>query len=105
MWLSLTIASAQRSQTAYTMAVRSSGDIAMLQYTGGTTGLAKGAMLSHGNLVANAMQLDGFFETHNIESEGAVFMQPLPVYHIYAFTASMFSSSQRRTYLVHPESK
>ena len=75
----------------HTSVARSLGDIAMLQYTGGTTGLAKGAMLSHGNLVANAMQLDGFFETHNIESEGAVFMQPLPVYHIYAFTASMFS--------------
>ena len=66
-------------------------DLAMLQYTGGTTGVAKGAMLSHGNIVANVMQLDGFFETFGIEAEGAVFMQPLPVYHIYAFTVSMYS--------------
>jgi len=36
-------------------------DLAMLQYTGGTTGVAKGAMLSHGNIVANVMQIDGFF--------------------------------------------
>ena len=66
-------------------------DLAMLQYTGGTTGVAKGAMLSHGNIVANVMQIDGFFETFGIDAKGSVFMQPLPVYHIYAFTVSMYS--------------
>lgn len=65
--------------------------LAMLQYTGGTTGVAKGAMLSHRNLVANVMQSDAMFASHKLEGAGDVFMQPLPVYHIYAFTASMYA--------------
>ena len=65
-------------------------DLAMLQYTGGTTGVAKGAMLSHGNLVANVLQCDALFASHRLQGAGDIFMQPLPVYHIYAFTASMY---------------
>ncbi len=64
--------------------------LAMLQYTGGTTGVAKGAMLSHRNLVANVLQCEAVFATHGLNGAGDVFMQPLPVYHIYAFTASMY---------------
>ena len=64
--------------------------LAMLQYTGGTTGLAKGAMLSHGNLVSNVLQCDAVFATHAMAGPGNTFIQPLPVYHIYAFTASMY---------------
>ncbi|MEE4202847.1 MAG: AMP-binding protein [Halieaceae bacterium] len=64
--------------------------LAMLQYTGGTTGVAKGAMLSHANLVANVLQCDAVFKTNGLNGRGDVFMQPLPVYHIYAFTASMY---------------
>ena len=66
-------------------------DLAMLQYTGGTTGVAKGAMLSHRNLVANVLQSDAMFASHKLQGTGDVFMQPLPVYHIYAFTASMYA--------------
>ncbi|MFV0478620.1 MAG: AMP-binding protein [Parahaliea sp.] len=65
--------------------------LAMLQYTGGTTGVAKGAMLTHGNLVANVLQVDSFMATHPVEPLGQVMVQPLPVYHIYAFTTSIFS--------------
>jgi long-chain acyl-CoA synthetase len=55
-------------------------DIAVLQYTGGTTGVAKGAMLTHGNLVANMQQV------HNcLQQTGE---DGLPLYHIYAFTAN-----------------
>lgn len=60
-------------------------DVAVLQYTGGTTGVAKGAMLTHHNLVSNMKQMD---ERIGAETdEGAeTFVAPLPLYHIYAFT-------------------
>ena len=60
-------------------------DLAVLQYTGGTTGVAKGAMLSHGNLVANLLQLRDHFGEHVRPGE-ELFVGPLPLYHIYAFT-------------------
>jgi long-chain acyl-CoA synthetase len=60
-------------------------DIAVLQYTGGTTGVAKGAMLSHGNLVANLLQIRPMLED-NIIDGAEVVIAPLPLYHIYSFT-------------------
>ncbi len=69
-------------------------DIAVLQYTGGTTGLAKGAMLTHGNLVANMQQARACLgqlgdDGHPLLREGQeVMIAPLPLYHIYAFTAN-----------------
>lgn len=64
-------------------------DIAVLQYTGGTTGVAKGAMLSHRNLVANALQGKAMFDTYGLVDAGEIFLLPLPLYHIYTFTFSM----------------
>ena len=61
------------------------GDVAVLQYTGGTTGVAKGAMLTHRNLVANMLQVKAHFREFLSQSQGAV-VAPLPLYHIYAFT-------------------
>ncbi|MNI31320.1 Long-chain-fatty-acid--CoA ligase [compost metagenome] len=69
-------------------------DIAVLQYTGGTTGLAKGAMLTHGNLVANMQQARACLSQSASDGqpllrEGQeVMIAPLPLYHIYAFTAN-----------------
>ena len=69
-------------------------DIAVLQYTGGTTGFPKGAMLTHGNLVANMQQIRGCLSQHAEDGlpllkEGQeVMVAPLPLYHIYAFTAN-----------------
>ncbi len=60
-------------------------DLAALQYTGGTTGVAKGAMLSHGNLVANALQVEAHLG-HWLAEKDELFIGPLPLYHIYAFT-------------------
>ena len=74
----------------FTPVALSLDDLAMLQYTGGTTGSRREPYF-HGNIVANVMQIDGFFETFGIDAKGSVFMQPLPVYHIYAFTVSMYS--------------
>ena len=60
-------------------------DVAVLQYTGGTTGVAKGAMLTHRNLIANMLQCRGLFEMILEEGKEQV-IAPLPLYHIYAFT-------------------
>jgi long-chain acyl-CoA synthetase len=60
-------------------------DIAVLQYTGGTTGVAKGAMLTHGNLVANLLQTRPMMEGMVVEGQEVV-IAPLPLYHIYSFT-------------------
>jgi len=63
-------------------------DIAVLQYTGGTTGVAKAAMLSHGNILANAEQMnERFAEIMQPGQETGIC--PLPLYHIYAFTVNM----------------
>lgn len=62
-------------------------DLAILQYTGGTTGTPKGAMLSHANLVANMRQTGevlGSAVTRGLET----IIAPLPVYHIYTFTVN-----------------
>ncbi|WP_028694723.1 long-chain-fatty-acid--CoA ligase FadD2 [Pseudomonas cremoricolorata] len=69
-------------------------EVAVLQYTGGTTGPAKGAMLTHGNLIANMLQVLACFQQHGddgqpmIKEGREVMIAPLPLYHIYAFTAN-----------------
>ena len=61
------------------------GDVAVLQYTGGTTGVAKGAMLTHRNLVANMLQCRSLMGA-NLQEGCEILITPLPLYHIYAFT-------------------
>lgn len=63
-------------------------DIAFLQYTGGTTGVAKGAMLTHGNMVANLQQV-GAWIAHDLLDGKEVFVCPLPLYHVYALNSSL----------------
>jgi long-chain acyl-CoA synthetase len=68
-------------------------DIAFLQYTGGTTGVAKGAVLTHRNLVANILQLGAWFRPA-LESVGqATIVGALPLYHIFALTQTLFFMS------------
>ncbi|WP_372871161.1 AMP-binding protein [Shewanella sp.] len=62
--------------------------LAALQYTGGTTGLSKGAMLSHGNLIANALQCRDRLQDVITPGED-IFVAPLPIYHIYAFLVNL----------------
>lgn len=64
-----------------------SGDIAFLQYTGGTTGVAKGAMLTHRNMVANMLQSLAWISPDMREGEEVV-VTALPLYHIFALTAN-----------------
>lgn len=62
-------------------------DVALLQYTGGTTGVAKGAMLSHGNLVANMLQINALMISAFEDDANAddVILTALPLYHVFSF--------------------
>ncbi len=62
-----------------------SDGLAVLQYTGGTTGVPKGAMLTHRNLVANMLQTKAMMAS-NLSEGSETIVAPLPLYHIYAFT-------------------
>jgi long-chain acyl-CoA synthetase len=63
-------------------------DLAFLQYTGGTTGLSKGAMLTHRNIVANLHQSGAWTSTDFVEGKEIV-ISPLPMYHIFCLTATL----------------
>ena len=64
-------------------------DLALLQYTGGTTGLAKGAMLTHRNLSANALQIDAWDPTSKDLVGKGVMLGALPFFHVYGMTVAM----------------
>ncbi|AQQ20167.1 MULTISPECIES: AMP-binding protein [Burkholderia] len=64
-------------------------DLAFLQYTGGTTGVAKGAMLTHGNLIANLLQAKAWI-ADQVSGDVETVLTPLPLYHIYSLTVNAF---------------
>jgi long-chain acyl-CoA synthetase len=63
---------------------------ALLQYTGGTTGVPKGAVLTHRNLVANTLQCRAVIAPYLQEEQGSV-LTPLPLYHIFSLTANLLA--------------
>ena len=63
-------------------------DLAFLQYTGGTTGVSKGAMLSHGNIVANTLQSTAWTEPAWPRGTHGTAITALPLYHIFALTGN-----------------
>jgi long-chain acyl-CoA synthetase len=63
-------------------------DLAFLQYTGGTTGIAKGAMLTQGNMVANVQQVAAWIARDLLDGKEVAII-PLPLYHIYATTTNL----------------
>ncbi len=65
-------------------------DVALLQYTGGTTGVAKGAMLTHRNLIANTLQCCAWSGA-GVRPEAERVLTPLPLYHIFSLTANLLS--------------
>ncbi|MFI4914642.1 MAG: AMP-binding protein, partial [Steroidobacterales bacterium] len=77
---------AQGAQTALAPVQLDHEDLAFLQYTGGTTGVAKGAMLTHGNMVANIVQCRAWFL--QVALERATYVCCLPLYHIFSLTAN-----------------
>lgn len=68
-------------------------DVAFLQYTGGTTGVSKGAILTHGNICANVVQAKAWIAPF-LQEGGEIIITPLPLYHIFSLTANclIFSS-------------
>ena len=67
-------------------------DLAFLQYTGGTTGVSKGAELTHGNIMANMLQAKEWIK--NVANMGSeIIITPLPLYHIFSLTANLFAYS------------
>ncbi len=64
-------------------------DIAFLQYTGGTTGVAKGAILTQGNIVANMLQARAWIKNYIADGQ-EILITPLPLYHIFSLTANCF---------------
>ncbi|HKJ50823.1 MAG TPA: AMP-binding protein [Gammaproteobacteria bacterium] len=78
---------AQGSLRPHTPVECNHDDIAFLQYTGGTTGVAKGAMLTHGNMIANMQQASAWIK--NVVEDGQeVIITALPLYHIFSLTAN-----------------
>jgi long-chain acyl-CoA synthetase len=76
-------------------------DLAFLQYTGGTTGVAKGAMLTHKNMVANMLQASAWIGTTLKEGE-EIIITAIPLYHIFALTANclVFMKTGGMNYLI-----
>lgn len=75
------------SADGYKPATVTLDDIAFLQYTGGTTGVSKGAVLTHGNIVANIVQAKAWIQNYLKEGEETI-ITPLPLYHIFSLTAN-----------------
>lgn len=80
------------SKSPWIPVARDPEDIAVLQYTGGTTGVAKGAMLTNRNLVANLLQLNDHMK-HVFRPRQELYVAPLPLYHIYSFTIHCTSAT------------
>jgi len=88
--ISFTDALAQGENIELSEPTLSQDDLLYLQYTGGTTGLSKGAMLSHGNLIANILQFQEFSKNH-IHYGKDVVITAIPMYHIFALMANTLS--------------
>lgn len=80
-------------------------DIAVLQYTGGTTGVSKGAQLSHGNLVAHNTMITHWFQPYLSVGGEDIIITAIPMYHIFALTVNgvlMFSTGVKNVLITNP---
>jgi long-chain acyl-CoA synthetase len=77
------------SQRPFTDAAVKPEEVAFLQYTGGTTGVPKGAMLTHRNMVANLRQIHAWIAPA-VRTQGEMFVAALPLYHVFALQVNGF---------------
>jgi len=99
-WLKRLLARARSSYPGVEVAAE---DLALLQYTGGTTGVAKGAMLTHRNLVANTLQVRAWFANLANPNGPDIVLGVLPLFHIYGMTTVMnFSIRGAGTMVLQP---
>lgn len=75
------------SKKAYTEVKRASDEVAFLQYTGGTTGVSKGAMLTHRNIISNMLQIAEWMKP-KLKMGEEIALAPLPLYHIFSLTVN-----------------
>jgi long-chain acyl-CoA synthetase len=78
------------SQVSFSKPTLKHEDIAFLQYTGGTTGVSKGAILTHGNMVANMLQARAWISSSALREGEEIIITALPLYHIFSLTANCF---------------
>jgi long-chain acyl-CoA synthetase len=80
-------------------------DVAVLQYTGGTTGISKGAQLSHGNIIAHNSMITEWFKPYMSKSGDDLIITAIPMYHIFALTVNgmlMFSTGVKSVLITNP---
>lgn len=82
----------QRTPSEFNPVPLKNSDLAFLQYTGGTTGVSKGAMLTHRNIISNLLQAKAWL-TNLVEEGKEVIITALPLYHIFSLTANCFTFS------------
>lgn len=97
----------QGAKSSYTRPSITNDDLAVLQYTGGTTGISKGAQLSHGNLIGHNSMITNWFKPYlekKVEG-GDVIITAIPMYHIFALTVNgvlMFSTGVKSVLITNP---
>ena len=80
-------------------------DLAVLQYTGGTTGIAKGAQLSHRNIIAHNQMITQWFKPYMTEDHKDIIITAIPMYHIFALTVNgtlMYSAGVKNVLITNP---
>ena len=80
-------------------------DLAVLQYTGGTTGIAKGAQLSHRNIIAHNMMITHWFKPYMSASQSNIMITAIPMYHIFGLTVNgvlMYSTGVKNVLITNP---
>lgn len=80
-------------------------DVAVLQYTGGTTGISKGAQLSHRNLIAHNMMVSHWFKPYMTSDHRDLIVTAIPMYHIFALSVNgilMYSSGVKNVLITNP---